>query len=37
MKDIRREGMWLPNLLKNGKYLKSRIGNKNKNKDENKK
>ena len=35
MKEVCREEMWQSSLLRNGKYLKSRKGNKNKNKNEN--
>ena len=35
MKDVCREEMWEPNLLRNEKYLKSRKRNKNKSKNEN--
>ena len=35
MKDVCWEETWQPNLLRNGKYLKSRKGNKNKNKNKN--
>ena len=36
MKDVCREEMWEPNLLRNEKYLKSRKRNKNKSKNKNK-